>query len=156
MVDIALFGFGRPASIPWPQQSLAYDVALDQTYTYDPARARQLLEAAGWDASTVVPLSIPNGLDVSLQMAQIVQADLANVGVQVAVQTLNQPDFVTHMQKAQFGGAWIINIGFMNLSPATFFETAFRRSGPERLELRLAAVPGSDRSNARRRSTTSS
>src|SRR5262249_22003832 len=25
LVDTALFGFGRPASIPWPQQSLAYD-----------------------------------------------------------------------------------------------------------------------------------
>src|SRR5262249_4760723 len=31
LVDIALFGFGRPASTPWPQQSPAYDAILDQT-----------------------------------------------------------------------------------------------------------------------------
>src|SRR5215204_3837421 len=29
------------------------------------------------------------------------------------------------MQRAQFNGAWIINMSFMNLSPATFFATAF-------------------------------
>ena len=125
MVDIALSGYGRPASIVWPQQSLAYDATLDQTYTYDPARARQLLDAAGWDANTVVPLSVPNGAAVSLRMAEIVQADLANIGVQVAVQTLNQPDFVARLQRAQFSSAWIIAMGFMNLSPPTFFQTAF-------------------------------
>jgi peptide/nickel transport system substrate-binding protein len=125
LVDTGLLGFGRPASIPWPQDSLAYDAILDQTYTYDPARARQLLAAAGWDTGTVIPLSIPNGVSVSTQMAQIVQADLANVGVQVAVQTLSQPDFVARLQKGQFAGAWIISMSFMNLSPATFFATAF-------------------------------
>ena len=29
------------------------------------------------------------------------------------------------MQRAQFAGAWITSASFMNLSPATFFETAF-------------------------------
>ena len=125
MVDIALSGYGRPASIPWPHQSLAYDATLDQTYTYDPSRARQLLDAAGWDANTVLPLSVPNGVMVSYQMAEILQADLANIGVQAAIQNLNQPDFVARMQKAQFAGSWIITMTFMNLSPATFFETAF-------------------------------
>jgi peptide/nickel transport system substrate-binding protein len=125
LVDTALFGLGRPASIPWPEQSLAYDAALDQTYTYDPARARQLLDAAAWEPGTVVPLSVPNGVAVSVQMAEILQADLAGIGVQLAVQKLNQPDFVARLQKGQFGGAWIVSMGLMNLNPATFFKTAF-------------------------------
>jgi peptide/nickel transport system substrate-binding protein len=125
LVDTALFGFGRPASIPWPQHSVAYDAAIDQTYTYDPARARQLLDAGGWVPGTVIPLSVPNGVAVSVKMARIVQSDLPNIGVQAAVQTLNLPDFAVHMQRAQFAGAWITSTSFMNLSPATFFETAF-------------------------------
>jgi peptide/nickel transport system substrate-binding protein len=124
LVDIALAGFGRPASIPWPQQSPAYDATLDATYTYDPARARQLLDAAGWDAGTVLPISVPTGLQVYAQLAQVIQADLANIGVQAIVQTLDQPEYVARFQKAQFDGAWVNTMGYMNLSPATFFETS--------------------------------
>jgi peptide/nickel transport system substrate-binding protein len=124
LVDIALSGFGRPASIPWPQQSPAYDATLDGTYTYDPARARQLLDAAGWDAGTVLSISIPTNLQVYYQLAQIIQANLADVGVQVTVQTLDQPEYVARFQKSQFDGAWINTISYMQLNPATFFETS--------------------------------
>ena len=124
LVDIGLYGFGRVASIPWPQQSVAYDAALDQTYTYDPARARQLLDAASWDPGTVLPIAVANGLDVALKVAQLAQGDLANIGVQTVVQTLNQPDFVARFQKGQFDGAWVNGMSYMHLSPATFFETA--------------------------------
>ena len=79
----ALGRFGRPASIPWPPDSLAYDATLDQTYTYDPVHAQQLLAGAGWDSTTVLPISVPNGVDVALQMAEIIQADFTNLGVQV-------------------------------------------------------------------------
>jgi peptide/nickel transport system substrate-binding protein len=124
LVERALYGFGRPASIPWPEQSLAYDATLDSTYTYDPDRARQLLGEAGWDANTPVSLLVPSGLAVAVQMAEIAQADLANVGVQVAIQRLSLAEFVGRVRKAQMGGAWIVNIGFMNLSPGTLFTTA--------------------------------
>jgi peptide/nickel transport system substrate-binding protein len=124
LVDIALFGFGRPTSLPWPRQSEAYDASLDQTYTYDPARARQLLGAASWDANTVVPISVPSGIATTDQMAQIVQADLANVGVQAVVQTMSLPDFIATFQKRQFGGAWVNWMTLMNLSPSTFFNSS--------------------------------
>jgi len=104
---------------------LAYDSTFDQTYSYDPDRARQLLAEASWDADAVVPLAIANGMPVSLQMAQIAQADLANVGVQVALQTLSAPEFLGRLQKAQMGGAWIVTMSFMNLSPGTLFMSAF-------------------------------
>jgi peptide/nickel transport system substrate-binding protein len=124
LVDIALAGFGRPASIAWPQQSPAYDATQDGTYTYDSAHARQLLDAAGLDAGTVLPISIPGGLQIYNQLAQVIQANLADVGVQAAVQTLDQPDYVARFQKAQFDGAWINPISYMNLSPDTFFKTS--------------------------------
>ena len=58
-------------------------------------------------------------------MAQVVQADLASVGVTVAIQTLSQADFVTRLTKSQFQGAWITGMAWMNFSPATFFNVAF-------------------------------
>src|SRR5262249_23505995 len=124
LVDIGLFGFGRPASIPWPRQSLAYDAALDQTDTLDPAHARQLLDDAGWDPDTVLPISVPSGIPTISQMAQIVQADLANVGVRAVVQMLDVPAFISTFQQRRFEGAWINWMGLMNLSPSTFFSSS--------------------------------
>ena len=37
---------------------------------------------------------------------------------------MGQPEFLARFVKGQFDGAWLINMGFMNLSPATYFETA--------------------------------
>jgi peptide/nickel transport system substrate-binding protein len=82
-----------------------------------------MLTAAGWDSSAVVPLIVPSGVQVTDQMAEIVQADLASVGVQVQLQPA--PDFVARLQSGHFGGAWIVSMGFTHLSPATLFTTAF-------------------------------
>src|SRR5262249_55212666 len=107
MVDVALFGFGRPASIPWPRQSLAYDAAQDQTYTFDLAKARQLLESAGWQNSTSVSLSLVNTPAVTRTMADIYQADLATIGVNLTLQLLATPDFLSRLQTG-FGGARLV------------------------------------------------
>jgi peptide/nickel transport system substrate-binding protein len=88
MVDTALLGFGRPASIPWPRQSLGYDSAQDQTYTFDLDKARQLLASAGWQSGTTVELSLVNTTAVTRAMAQIYQADLSSIGVNLSIQEL--------------------------------------------------------------------
>ena len=125
IVDSVLQGFGRAASTPWPVGSPAHDAALDATFTFDLARARQLLNDAGWVAGTSVPLYISEALPATAQMAQIIQADLASVGVAVAIQTLSQADFVSRLTRSQFQGAWITGVAWMNFSPATFFNAAF-------------------------------
>jgi peptide/nickel transport system substrate-binding protein len=68
-----------------------------------------------------LPISVPSGIATTDQMAQIVQADLANVGVQATVQLMDLPDFIATFQKRQFEGAWINWMTLMNLSPSTFF-----------------------------------
>ena len=125
MVDTALYGFGRGASTLWPRQSLAYDAGLDQEYTYDLTKARELLTAAGWDPNTTVELSLSNAYPQTQPMAEILQQDLASIGVKVSIQKLEAAEFTPRSQKGSFGGAWIASVGFMNLSPATFFISAF-------------------------------
>jgi ABC-type transport system substrate-binding protein len=57
-------------------------------------------------------------------MAEILQADLAAIGVRSVVQNLGLPDFVSRLQKGQFRGAWILSMSWMNLSPPTMFNAA--------------------------------
>ncbi len=124
MVDSALYGFGRAASTPWPRQSLGYDAAQDQAYLFDLDRARQLLQAAGWDSNTIITLALPGFVSASAVMAQIYQADLAKLGVKLTVQQLEAADFYSRLQNGKFGGAWTTSMSFMNLSPATFLSSA--------------------------------
>jgi peptide/nickel transport system substrate-binding protein len=124
MVDATLDAFGRPTSIPWPRQSPGFDASQDQRYTYDLNMAHQLLDAAGWNSDATVPLFIASSLAPTRTMAQIYQADLATIGVKVAVRELEFGDFYNRLANGQFGGAWIANMSFMNLSPATYFTSA--------------------------------
>jgi peptide/nickel transport system substrate-binding protein len=125
MVDGALFGFARPATSPWPRQSPGYDASQDQAYPFDLAKAQQLLDSVGWDRGTTVPMLVPSTAPATVTMAQIYQADLAKVGVSLAVQQIESADFGGRLVNGRFGGTWMAGMGFMNLSPATFLTSAF-------------------------------
>lgn len=124
LVDVALYGFGRPACVPWPKQSIGYDAAQDQAYGFDLDRARSLLQDAGWDRTRVVPLVIPSFIPLAKQVAEILQSDLQSIGVQVAVQSLAGAEFGARGLNRQMAGAWISPMTFTNLSPATYLMTA--------------------------------
>jgi peptide/nickel transport system substrate-binding protein len=126
MVERVLYRFGRPASTLWPRQSPAYDADLDNSVSYDLARARDLLLAANWDQDTVVPLTLSSaGAAVTRPMAEILQHDLASIGVTLELRVLDAADAGTLLRKAQFGGAWLATMNFMNLSPPTLYASAF-------------------------------
>ena len=124
MVDTTLSGFGRPASIPWPRQSMPYSESLDAHYRYDLKHARQLLTDAGWNDETVLPLFVTDAVAITVQMAEILQAELTGIGVRSVVHRLGFADFVSRLQKGQFRGGWILSMSWMQLSPATMFNAA--------------------------------
>jgi peptide/nickel transport system substrate-binding protein len=124
IVDVALDGFGRPACIVWPRQSIGYDDAQDRGYGYDVNRARALLQSAGWDSTRVIQLVTQTFVPLTQVVAEIMQADLQSIGVQVAVQTLSGAEFNTRGQSRKIGGAWISPMAFTSLSPATYLMTA--------------------------------
>ena len=124
MVDTALTGYGRPASVPWPQAAPWYDAAQDATYNFDLSRARQLLQSAAWDPTARLGLALPSSSPLTTAMAAIYQADLASVGVNLAIQQLETVDFFTRLQAGRFDGLWMASMGLMNLSPATFLTSA--------------------------------
>lgn len=48
IVDKILFGQGSVVNAPMPSSSWAYDPSVAKLYPYDPAKAKALLQAAGW------------------------------------------------------------------------------------------------------------
>ncbi len=86
IIQGAMYGYGQPIGSHFPPHDPAY-VDLTGRYPHDPARARELLRAAGY----------PHGFDVTLRLpppyyarrsGEIVAAELAAVGVRVHIQNI--------------------------------------------------------------------
>lgn len=101
VVRAAFFGRGSPLEgMPVVRNSPFFDAALARGQAYDPARAKQLLAEAG----------LPNGFSTSLlatstygmhkDSAEVIQQNLAAVGIQVE---LRLPDWATRVAQGNRG-----------------------------------------------------
>jgi peptide/nickel transport system substrate-binding protein len=126
-VDTVLVGFGDPWCQPFPAQSLGFSPGIGTTHcTFDLARAKQLLAEAGY----------PNGFDAVLhistatypntrQLAQILQADLAKIGVRLTIRDVEPAEYreVTWGTKNKFSIV-LHEYGRANRDPDTLFKAA--------------------------------
>ena len=116
-----LNGTGRPALQYAPVGDAGYDPSLD-TYTYDPAKAKQLLAAAGYPNGFSMTLSFPtsgSGNMVPIPMNESLQKDLAAVGVQVKLQPVEWASMLQDFFQAKIpGGADAMNISLGYVLPS--------------------------------------
>ena len=79
-------GQGEVASQPFPKSSPGYDPSIAGLYPYDPAKAKQMLEAAGYPAGQgpAIQMIIPGGNITSMsEQGDILQQELGAVGFKV-------------------------------------------------------------------------
>jgi len=100
MLDQALFGVGGATVVPFPDYSLAYFEEYTDAYSFDLEKAAALLEEAGWTDGNGDGVREKEGQDLVLRaimsgafpettdMAQILKADLATIGVNMETETL--------------------------------------------------------------------
>jgi peptide/nickel transport system substrate-binding protein len=63
--------------------------ALDP-YTYDPAKAKQLLQQAGWDASQTIQINEANNNAQRAAVDQVVLKNLQDIGVKASIKVIDQ------------------------------------------------------------------
>ncbi|MCP2329684.1 peptide/nickel transport system substrate-binding protein [Hamadaea flava] len=81
-VDKVTFGYGKATDQPFPPGYVAYDEKSANQYPYDVTKAKQLLGEAGYQPGQIsVDLVIP----AQSTAAEIVQSQLAAIGVKVAI-----------------------------------------------------------------------
>ena len=91
-----LQGHGEVAEGFVPSGSPLYDESKG-TIPYDPAHAKELLAEAGWDGSQTLQYYIPSSDSNVVLASQIVQQQLAEVGISIEINTV---DFGTLMEIA--------------------------------------------------------
>jgi peptide/nickel transport system substrate-binding protein len=102
----------RPAASVLPPESWAYDDRVQQ-YSYDPARARQLLDAAGYPAKDGVRFHLTmktSTEESSRAMAAVFQQQLRDVGIALDIRSFEFATFfsdVTHGEFQVYSLRWV-------------------------------------------------
>lgn len=101
------------------------------TYTYDPERARALLEEAGYGDGFSTVLDSPTGRYLKdVEVAQAVAGYLAAVGIEVDVRTHEWATFVSMFRQRTFTGMYLGGYGGAGMLDAHITLAAIVRSQP--------------------------
>jgi peptide/nickel transport system substrate-binding protein len=122
IVDTVLFGVGKVSQTPFPDWSLAYDPAHVDWDPYDLDQARALLEEAGLGEGLETTVVTISDFPELRNMAQIIQADLAQLGVELAINDVTGADW-GQIWPAKDYDTMIAFAGFSHKDPATLFNS---------------------------------
>ena len=111
IVDTLFFGIGKPAYGPLTRATFGYDPAVETMYKHDPARAKRLLEEAGWKMGAdgtrekdgkklrvIFQVIAAGGYDST---ATMVQTQLQAVGIQVDLRLLERARMFSDANKGE-------------------------------------------------------
>ncbi|WP_246628083.1 ABC transporter substrate-binding protein [Paenibacillus oenotherae] len=85
---------GVPSSHPYFNKDI-------KPYDYDPEKAKQLLQEAGWDPGRKLVFLIPVGNKVREQAADILVQNLESVGIEIHVQKFDFPTLIDKVEKGE-------------------------------------------------------
>lgn len=124
ILDQVLGRIGYTSSLPWARSSPAYDAAKRDTYRYDLAKAKSLLDSAGARGATV-DLYYNAGFAPNAQIAEIVLFGLNQAGLTASPKPTQAADFLTLLSGKGIPGLFVNVHGFGQLEPATMVNGAF-------------------------------
>ena len=119
MLKAVAQGHGTVTGQIFPETSPGYDTALDDTYPFDPAKAKELLAAAGY----------PDGFDLDLPLLQtgsttsydLVKQYLGDVGIKVSYTQLAISDAIS----AILAGKYAVTFFQLQMDPTAWQEANF-------------------------------
>jgi len=108
IVDKVFFGVHHVSVGPLSEGVWARDDTIEKTFTFDPAKAKKILEDAGWKPPASGPIREKGGqkLEVLLatfrspwtEIAQAMQAQLRDVGIDLKVQVMERAPYLDYVR----------------------------------------------------------
>ena len=95
--DVIMKGFvGEPKDLPWAPTSPAFDASKNTFYTYDLAKAKSLVDQSGLqNIEFDIAWALAGFSAEYAAVAQVIQADLAKIGVKTNLKPLDPPTFTS-------------------------------------------------------------
>jgi peptide/nickel transport system substrate-binding protein len=115
IIEVIYYGVYERAFGPLTQYNRYYDPAVEGMYSFDPDRAIELLEEAGWTLGSG-DIREKDGQELNLVylifpgsegLAELVQAQLREVGIGIEVLALNNPANLTAAQNGEHNVRWL-------------------------------------------------
>lgn len=127
IVEEVYRGTADAVNLPWSKTSPAYDEKANQTYDYDLDTARDLVDQVVADQGElpVIPLTYSAGDPDYDAIAQIIQADLKQIGVEIKLDPVEQADVIKRLIGAKFDGLWILQHSYAQYNPSTLSVSAY-------------------------------
>ncbi|MFI6868812.1 ABC transporter substrate-binding protein [Nocardia sp. NPDC050406] len=123
IIEEVFRGVGYAANLPWPKGSPAYDESRNTRFARDLDKARHLL--AQVPKPPKLPLSFASATATHEAAAQIVQANLAEIGIEVELVPTEAATFVKQLIGAQFPGLWVTDHSWAQFTPSTLTVSAY-------------------------------
>ncbi|GAA1924751.1 ABC transporter substrate-binding protein [Microbacterium aoyamense] len=105
MLESLQLGYGTATTQVFPTRSAAYDDALDEYYTYDPDKARELLAEAGLEDG--FSISMPRVTGAYQTTFTIIEQQLAEVGITVEYVDTEPTNFISDLLAPKFPASWM-------------------------------------------------
>lgn len=127
ILDEVYQGRGFTQSLPWPEDSPAYDAEKNHTHEKDTERARDLVRQVEDDKGTLPPAKLSyRGADPTEQnTAQIVAANLEEIGIELELEPLEAGVHGEKLRNSGFDGIWLLAHNFVQYTPSTLTVSAF-------------------------------
>ena len=123
IVDEVYRGAGTAQNLSWSPSSPAHDEQAAHHYDRDIEKATKLVAEVG--EVPTLPLQYVAGDPASEAIAQIVQSDLADVGIEVELKPTEYAQMYKLLVGASYQGMWIFNHTYAQYHPATLTVSAY-------------------------------
>lgn len=144
IVDAVFFGQGAPLEgLPIPPSSPIYDSSQDQVYDYDPAKAKDLLAAAGYPDGFKCTILSTSQYFMHRDTALVVQQHLAEIGIEAEAVLPDWPTRVAMGDRGEYQIA-VGGLAFSSNDPDGLSDGYSSRLAPSNLRSFNMVVPGLD------------
>ena len=116
-------GSGYAVNLPWPKYSSAWDADKNKRYAYDAKKAKALIQQVG--SIPTIPYTYPTNVPAHASVAQIVQSNLADVGIKVSLDPVDAASFTSQLIGAKFRGLWTTYHSWAQYTPSTLTVSAY-------------------------------
>lgn len=124
IADAVLLKLGEPTELPWFPTSPAYDADKNRTYAFDLDKAKSLIQQAGL-SNVQLDFNYSTALAEVGSMAQIIQADLAKIGVTLTLKSTDPPQMAAQQYQVKYNGIAVGTALFGQVQPGVQFGSPY-------------------------------
>lgn len=123
IIDLAFDGYGAPiGSSMYPAFAKYFDESLTDYYTYDPAKAQELLSQAGYPDGFDMTITVPSNYQPHMDTATVLVEQLKAVGINATIQPVEWESWVSDVYTGRQFQSTVVGVDAANMTARALLE----------------------------------